>query len=73
VTLLFFDSFREKIKYFHPAFHSTTPEGLNSRLNFFITMYETRTNIKLQGPNNLAFGRAPVCILRIGDFIILKY
>jgi hypothetical protein len=34
-------------------------------------MYETRTNIKLQGPNNLAFGRAPVCILRI-DFIILK-
>jgi hypothetical protein len=66
-----FDSFREKIKYFHPAFHSTTPEGLNSRLTFL-------QQCTRQGPtdnmetNNLAFGRPPVCILRIGDFYHTK-
>lgn len=66
-----FDSFREKIKYFHPAFHSTTPEGLNSRLTFL-------QQCTRQGPtdnmetNNLAFGRAPVCILRVGDFYNTK-
>lgn len=68
-----FDEFRQKIKYFHPAFHSTTPEGFNSRLNFL-------QQCTRQGPtmnsndntNNLAFGRAPVCILRIGDFYNTK-
>ena len=66
-----FDSFRDKIKYFHPAFHSTTPEGLNSRLTFL-------QQCTRQGPtdnmetNNLAFGRAPVCILRVGDFYHTK-
>ena len=66
-----FDKFREKIKYFHPAFHSTTPEGLNSRLTFL-------QQCTRQGPtisattNNLAFGRPPVCILRIGDFYHTK-
>jgi hypothetical protein len=29
-----YDSIKEKIKYFSPAFHSTTPEGLNARLTF---------------------------------------
>jgi hypothetical protein len=66
-----FDSFREKIRYFHPAFHSTTPEGLNSRLTFL-------QQCTRQGPtdnmetNNLAFGRAPICILRVGDFYHTK-
>ena len=66
-----FDKFREKIQYFHPAFHSTTPEGLNSRLTFL-------QQCTRQGPtdnmetNNLAFGRPPVCILRIGDFYHTK-
>ncbi len=66
-----FDRFRERIKYFHPAFHSTTPEGLNSRLTFL-------QQCTRQGPtdnlstNNLAFGRAPVCILRVGDFFYTK-
>jgi hypothetical protein len=66
-----FDKFREKIKYFHPAFHSMTPEGLNSRLTFL-------QQCTRQGPtdavstNNLAFGRPPVCILRIGDFYYTK-
>lgn len=69
---LVFDSFREKIKYFHPAFHSTTPEGLNSRLNFLLQCTRQGPTFEAQGPNNLAFGRPPVCILRIGDFYNTK-
>ncbi|CAK0741575.1 hypothetical protein CCP3SC1AL1_1140001 [Gammaproteobacteria bacterium] len=67
-----FDSFREKIKYFHPGFHSTTPEGLNSRLNFLLQCTRQGPTYESQGPNNLAFGRPPVCILRIGDFYNTK-
>jgi len=67
-----FDSFREKIKYFHPAFHSTTPEGLNSRLTFLLQCTRQGKTLEKQGANNLAFGRPPVCILRIGDFYNTK-
>lgn len=67
-----FDKFREKIKYFHPAFHSTTPEGLNSRLTFLLQCTRQGPTSEIQGANNLAFGRAPVCILRIGDFYNTK-
>ena len=69
---LVFDSFRQKIKYFHPAFHSTTPEGLNSRLNFLLQCTRQGPTSESQGPNNLAFGRPPVCVLRIGDFYNTK-
>lgn len=72
VDPLVFDSFRQKIKYFHPAFHSTTPEGLNSRLNFLLQCTRQGPTYESQGPNNLAFGRPPVCILRIGDFYNTK-
>ena len=67
-----FDTFRQKIKYFHPAFHSTTPEGLNSRLTFLNQCTRQGSTSELQGANNLAFGRAPVCILRVGDFYNTK-
>lgn len=67
-----FDKFREKIKYFHPAFHSTTPEGLNSRLTFLHQCTRQGPTLEAQGANNLAFGRAPICILRIGDFYNTK-
>lgn len=67
-----FDKFREKIKYFHPAFHSTTPEGLNSRLTFLQQCTRQGPTLETQGANNLAFGRPPVCILRIGDFYNTK-
>lgn len=67
-----FDKFREKIKYFHPAFHSTTPEGLNSRLTFLHQCTRQGPTLETQGANNLAFGRPPVCILRIGDFYNTK-
>jgi hypothetical protein len=67
-----FDKFRDKIKYFHPAFHSTTPEGLNSRLTFLLQCTRQGPTLEKQGANNLAFGRPPVCILRIGDFYNTK-
>jgi hypothetical protein len=67
-----FDRFREKIRYFHPAFHSTTPEGLNSRLTFLLQCTRQGPTLEEQGATNLAFGRAPVCILRIGDFYNTK-
>jgi hypothetical protein len=74
-----FDRFRDKIKYFHPAFHSTTPEGLNSRLTFLHQCTRQGPTLETIGPdnlkygaNNLAFGRAPICILRVGDFYHTK-
>ena len=72
----YFSTISEKIKYFHPGFHSTTPEGLNTRLTFLQqccrqgpSIYDKKETIK---PQNLAFGRPPVCILRIGDFVYSK-
>jgi len=67
-----FDSIRDKIKYFHPAFHSMTPEGLNSRLTFLLQCTRQGPTLDGLGANNLAFGRPPVCILRIGDFYHTK-
>jgi hypothetical protein len=71
-TKFVFDSIREKIRYFHPAFHSTTPEGLNSRLTFLLQCTRQGPTLEQQGATNLAFGRAPICILRIGDFYNTK-
>ena len=67
-----FDKFRDKIKYFHPAFHSTTPEGLNSRLTFLLQCTRQGKTGLNGDPSNLAFGRQPVCILRVGDFYNTK-
>ena len=69
-----FNEMKDKIKFFHPAFHSTTPEGLNSRLNFLLqcTRQGPTTKGSSDKPDNLAFGKAPVCILRIGDFYHTK-
>lgn len=67
-----FDRFRDKIKYFHPAFHSTTPEGLNSRLTFLHQCTRQGPTMESKDANNLAFGIPPVCILRIGDFYNTK-
>ena len=68
-----FDDIRQKLRFFHPAFHSITPEGLNQRLTFLeqCTKQGPTTNNN-SNPNNLAFGRPPICILRIGDFYHTK-
>lgn len=74
----------DKIKYFTPAFHSITPEGFNARLAFLhqCTRQGNTCGVSDQGSNsnqqhirsagNLAFGRPPICILRIGDFYNTK-
>jgi hypothetical protein len=70
-----YSSIKDKIKYFQPAFHSTTPEGFNARLNFLqqcMRQGPTLGGGATNNPNNLAFGRPPVCILRIGDFYNTK-
>ena len=71
-----FSSLKEKLKYFHPGFHSTTPEGLNSRLTFIQQCIRPGDTIPIKGisddtdmnARNTTFGPPPVCVLRIGDF-----
>jgi len=87
-----YNSISEKISFFHPSFHSITPEGFNSRLTFLqqctrqgptgffkdeagntITNLNNVSNATRNcSPDNLAFGRPPICILRIGDFYHTK-
>ena len=75
----YFDNISSKIKYFQPGFHSTTPEGLNTRLTFLQqcmrqgnSIYDGKEKGVKVKPDNLSFGRPPVCIVRIGDFIHTK-
>ena len=71
----------EKINYFDPAYHSITPEGFNARLTFLhqctrqgptSSAADGFAPTKDTGVGNLAFGRAPYCVLRIGDFYNTK-
>ena len=69
----------EKLRYFDPAFHSITPEGFQSRLTFLHqctrqgnTASASDSNNMNRTANNLAFGRPPICVLRIGDFYNTK-
>lgn len=72
---IIYQRLKDKIKYFNPAFHSMSPEGFNSRLTFLNqctrqgqTLTRSNPNIPMTTANNLAFGRPPYCVLRIGDF-----
>lgn len=76
-----YDSIKDSIKYFSPAFHSMTPEGLNSRLTFLnqctrpgdtIPVIDNDGNPKYSNANNTSFGAPPVLVLRIGDFYNTK-
>jgi hypothetical protein len=83
-TPMVYDNLKEKLKFFQPAFHSTTPEGLNTRLTFLnqcMRPGETIPTIKDIGgtqqvqynnATNTAFGAPPVLILRVGDFYNTK-
>tara|TARA_R110000803_G_scaffold5634_17_gene18616 strand:- start:1861 stop:5328 length:3468 start_codon:yes stop_codon:yes gene_type:complete len=72
----YFNTISEKIRYFHPGFHSTTPEGFNTRLTFLNQCMKQGPSINNSGdnvqPQNLSFGRPPICIIRIGDFFYTK-
>ena len=76
-----YDSIQEKIKYFNPAFHSMTPEGLNSRLTFLNQCVRPGETIPVIGSDgkprqndaqNTSFGAPPILVLRIGDFYNTK-
>ncbi len=75
-TPLVFKSLVEKLKYFHPGFHSTTPEGLNARLTFLNQCVRPGDTIPIKGisddsdlnARNTTFGPPPICVLRVGDF-----
>lgn len=76
---LLFRSLKDKFKYFNPAYHSISPEGFNARLTFLQQCTRQGQTYEIGGGNkpgdrgktasNLAFGRMPVCVIRIGDFI----
>ena len=76
-----YDSIKEKIRYFNPAFHSMTPEGLNSRLTFLNQCTRPGETVPTIGADgkpksndaiNTSFGAPPVLVLRIGDFYNCK-
>jgi hypothetical protein len=80
-TPMVYDNLKEKLKFFHPAFHSITPEGLNSRLTFLqqcmrpgdtipTVAVDKQGNQTLQYNNavNTSFGTPPILVLRVGDF-----
>lgn len=70
----------DKVDYFDPAYHSITPEGFNARLTFLQQCVRQGPTISASdlgrgssyGAGNLSFGRAPFCVLRIGDFFNTK-
>lgn len=77
----------DKIQFFDPAFHSLTPEGFNARLNFLHQCTrqgptvgthsggdaeQEKKDAVFKMAGNLAFGKAPYCVLRIGDFFNSK-
>jgi hypothetical protein len=67
----------DKIKYFDPAYHAISPEGFNARLTFLHQCTRQGATIGNSDPDvqtayNLAFGRPPVCVLRVGDFYYTK-
>jgi len=83
-TPLVYDNLRDKLKFFQPAFHSMTPEGLNSRLTFLqqcMRPGDTIPTVKFNNgvrslsyndATNTSFGAPPVLVLRVGDFYNTK-
>lgn len=73
-----YDKLVDKVKFFSPAYHSITPEGFNSRLTFLQQCTRQGPTVTASDINtgttaaNLAFGRAPFCVLRLGDFLNTK-
>ena len=75
---IIFDKLMNKIQYFDPAFHSMTPEGFSARLTFLHQCTRqgntigasdtTNSSTPNNTASNLAFGRPPFCVLRLGDF-----
>jgi hypothetical protein len=83
-TPMVYDNLRDKLKFFQPAFHSMTPEGLNTRLTFLqqcmrpgdtipvVKSVGGKDVMEYNNATNTAFGAPPVLILRVGDFFNTK-
>jgi hypothetical protein len=76
-----YDTIKDKIRFFNPAFHSMTPEGLNARLTFLNQYTRPGQTIPVIGPDgrpkyndalNTSFGAPPILVLRVGDFYHCK-
>jgi hypothetical protein len=76
-----FQTLKDKLKYFNPAFHSITPEGLNARLTFLNQCTRPGQTIPVIGSDgkpkyddalNTSFGAPPVLVIRMGDFYHTK-
>jgi hypothetical protein len=75
------ETLKDKLKFFNPAFHSMTPEGLNSRLTFLNQCVRPGQTIPVIGNDgrpkyddalNTTFGAPPVLVIRVGDFYHTK-
>ena len=84
-TPMVYDNLKEKLKFFQPGFHSTTPEGLNSRLTFLQQCMRPgdtiptikqdssgKQELQFNNATNTSFGVPPVLVLRVGDFYNTK-
>lgn len=78
---MIYETIKDKIRFFNPAFHSMTPEGLNARLTFLQQCTRPGQSIPVIGPDgrpkyndalNTSFGTPPVLVLRVGDFFHTK-
>jgi hypothetical protein len=76
-----FETLKDKLKFFNPAFHSMTPEGLNARLTFLNQCVRPGQTIPVIGSDgrpkyddalNTTFGAPPVLVIRVGDFYHTK-
>tara|TARA_R110001583_G_scaffold4356_7_gene25347 strand:+ start:5813 stop:10138 length:4326 start_codon:yes stop_codon:yes gene_type:complete len=71
--LFAFNNYKDNIKNFHPAFHSIHPCAFNSRMTFLNQCLRAGPSIEgTVGPNNMSFGRPPICVLRLGDYYHCK-
>jgi hypothetical protein len=78
---MMYESIKDQIKFFSPAFHSMTPEGLNARVTFLNQCTRPGQTIPIIGPDgrpkyndalNTSFGAPPILIIRVGDFYHCK-
>jgi hypothetical protein len=76
-----YDTIKDQIRFFNPAFHSMTPEGLNARLTFLQQCMRPGQTIPVIGSDgrpkyndalNTSFGAPPILVLRVGDFYHTK-
>ncbi len=65
---------KNKYQHFSAAFISQTPENYHRRLTFLQQIVRPGTQLSGNdiGASNSIFGKAPVCVLRLGDFLHTK-